>query len=190
MILGNKLFKFIFMFFRVYPYIFLLGFCILTNVGFGIPPNLDSPPQGWKVSTRSILMTTSPAKLKISQYNDITNYYLGEGKIYRTIFILPGHVPSDPEVVQLDSKRTQELERAISNVVKNYKEILRNLPRPPNLNTGATSYSKIEFVFRGLGLKEGKIGLNASKRDEGGSEKNSGLKDLYVIEDILRTSVQ
>jgi len=166
---------------NIYFLIFILTFGVLKNFG------IASPPDDWIVSTKSTLMTTDPNRIKTSQYTDTTNYYLGDGKIYRTVFILPGHVPSDPEIVQLDSKRTQELEIAISNVAGNYQEIVANLPAPPE---GSTTYSKVNFSFRLPQLMGVDLVLNASgSKDQSSGSGKLILRDLYTIEDILGTSV-
>jgi len=134
----------------------LTGFLIMSKA-LGL-----EPPKGWEVRTQSTLMTTDSKKTRVDQHKDSTNYYLGGGKIYRSNFLLPGHVPTEPEEIQLGKETEEKLGRAIANLTENYKELLEILPKIPKK---AATYSKIEVEFNTAAEGRLRVTLYASKEN-------------------------
>lgn len=117
-------------------------------------------PEGWIVSCESS-RHVNDLNIRVDQYNDITNYYVGNGKIVRNIYILPGKIPDRQEEIALGKEVTAKFEKALENVKTEINALLGK-SREPSENAESYTLGRLRLpnkvtleVLTGQSLKNG-----------------------------------
>jgi hypothetical protein len=135
-------------------------------------------PKGWVVFSESFYNVTD-INVSVSQYNDIKNYYVGDGKIVRNIYKLPGYVPDRQEEIVLDKETTAKFEKALDSVKSELKVLLG---KSNEALEDAESYTLGRLFFPNDIILEA---LTKQSLRNGDSIETTGNEDLDFVFKIL-----
>jgi hypothetical protein len=137
-------------------------------------------PKGWVVYSESFYNVTD-INVRVSQYNDIKNYYVGDGKIVRNIYKLPGHIPDRQEEIVLDKETTAKFEKALANVKSELKVLLG---KSSKVSEDVESYTLGRLFYPNKIVLEA---LTKQSLKNGDSVETTGNEDLDFVFETLST---
>jgi hypothetical protein len=137
-------------------------------------------PKGWVVYSESFYNVID-INVSVSQYNDIKNYYAGNGKIVRNIYKLPGRIPDRQEEIILDKETAAKFEKALANVKSELKVLLGKSNKPLEYTE---SYTLGRLFFPNKIVLEA---LVSQRLRNGDSVDTTGNEDLDFVFRTLST---
>jgi hypothetical protein len=160
--------------------IFILFLLAVVSPLYALEEQQLPVPKGWVVYSESFYNVTD-INVRVSQYNDIKNYYVGDGKIVRNIYKLPGHIPDRQEEIVLDKETTAKFEKALANVKSELKVLLGESNKPLEYTE---SYTLGRLFFANKIVLEA---LVSQRLRNGDSVDTTGNEDLDFVFKTLST---